>query len=252
MTALPSLQLAVALVALVALAVVASLVGQLRQGRSILVAAARAIVQLAAVSLIITAALSRLWAAGLVALVMFGVAVFTTARRVGAGRRWFWAGCALAAGLVPTLAIIFLTGAVSFTGPALVPIAGIIIGGAMNAHSLAGRRAFAALREERGAYEAALSLGLTRAESISEVIARRLPDALLPGQDQTRTVGLVTLPGAFIGVLLGGGSPVQAGLAQVLVLFGLLATQTITVAAAHGLIRSARLLPPDLAGTLLP
>lgn len=29
-------------------------------------------------------------------------------------------------------------------------------------------------------------------------------DALLPGLDQTRTVGLVTLPGAFVGMLLGG------------------------------------------------
>jgi len=31
--------------------------------------------------------------------------------------------------------------------------------------------------------------------------------ALVPGLDQTRTVGLVTLPGAFVGVLLAGASP---------------------------------------------
>ena len=68
---------------------------------------------------------------------------------------------------------------------------------------------------------------------------------LVPGLDQTRTVGLVTLPGAFVGVLLGGGTPLQAGAAQVLVLVGLLAAQTITVVVAHRLIRSARLLPDD-------
>jgi UDP-glucose/iron transport system permease protein len=43
--------------------------------------------------------------------------------------------------------------------------------------------------------------------------------------DQTRTVGLVTLPGAFLGVLIGSGNPVQAGAAQVLVLIGLLAAR---------------------------
>jgi putative ABC transport system permease protein len=70
--------------------------------------------------------------------------------------------------------------------------------------------------------------------------------------DQTRTVGLVTLPGAFVGVLLGGGSPVQAGAAQIIVLVGLLATQSITVVVAGLLIRSARLLPADLKERLIP
>ena len=53
--------------------------------------------------------------------------------------------------------------------------------------------------------------------------------ALVPALDQTRTVGLVTLPGAFVGVLLGGGSPLEAGAAQLLVLVGLLAAQTLAV-----------------------
>ena len=39
---------------------------------------------------------------------------------------------------------------------------------------------------------------------------------------------MVTLPGAFIGVMLGGGTPVQAATAQVLVLFGIMAAQTVT------------------------
>ena len=53
--------------------------------------------------------------------------------------------------------------------------------------------------------------------------------ALVPALDQTRTVGLVTLPGAFVGVLLGGGSALEAGAAQLLVLVGLLAAETIAV-----------------------
>ena len=49
--------------------------------------------------------------------------------------------------------------------------------------------------------------------------------ALVPALDQTRTVGLVTLPGAFVGVMLGGGSAAQAGATQVLVLIALLAVE---------------------------
>lgn len=252
MPAQPGAPLLVALVVLVLLAVGASTVGGLRTGRSIATAALRAVVQLGLVALVITAVLSHLAWSALFALAMFAVATATSARRVEAPRCWPWVALALAAGVVPVLAVVFASGAVPWDGASLVPVAGIIIGGTMSAHSLAGRRAFAALRDEIGTYEAGLSIGLRRPQAISEVVERRLPEALVPGLDQTRTVGLVTLPGAFVGVLLGGGTPLQAGAAQLLVLVGLLAAQTVTVVVAHQLVRAARLLPPDLAERLVP
>jgi len=248
----PGVPLAVALVVLVLLAVAVSELGGLHRGRAIGVAALRAVVQLAVVALVITAVLSHLLWSALFATLMFAVATATSARRVEAPRRWPWVALALAAGVLPVLTVVFLSGAVPWNGASLVPVAGIVIGGTMSAHSLAGRRSFAALREEIGSYEAGLALGLTRPQAITEVVGRLLPEALVPGLDQTRTVGLVTLPGAFVGVLLGGGTPLQAGAAQVLVLVGLLAAQTTTVAVAHRLVRSARLLPDDLAVRLIP
>ncbi|MET1005685.1 MAG: ABC transporter permease [Propionibacteriaceae bacterium] len=239
------------MVALLLLALAASWFGRLRVGRNLATAAGRAVVQLALVSLIIAAVLSHIAWSALFALVMLGVAVFTSASRVGARQSWPWVAVAIASGVLPVLAVIFVSGAVPLNGPSLVPMAGIIIGGGMTASSLTGRRTFAALRDEHGLYEAALSLGLTRPQAISEVIERHLPEALVPGLDQTRTVGLVTLPGAFVGVLLGGGTPLQAGAAQIIVLIGLLATQTITVVTARLLIQSARLLPADLREQLI-
>lgn len=44
------------------------------------------------------------------------------------------------------------------------------------------------------------------------------------------TLGLVTLPGAFVGMLLAGASPVQAGAVQVFVLVALLAVEALSVA----------------------
>ena len=248
----PGAPLAVALVALLVLALLASRVGQLHRERRVATAAGRAVVQLALVSLVIAAVLSHLAWSGVFATFMFGVATVTSAGRIGARQAWPWVAIAVAAGVVPVLGVIFASGAVPFNGPSLVPMAGIIIGGAMTACSLSGRRAFSALRDEHGLYEAALSLGLPRPAAITEVVERHLPEALVPGLDQTRTVGLVTLPGAFVGVLLGGGSPLQAGAAQILVLVGLLATQTITVVVAHALMRTTRLLPPDLKEALRP
>ena len=59
-------------------------------------------------------------------------------------------------------------------------------------------------------------------------------------------VGLVTLPGAFVGVLLGGGSALQAGASQMLVLLGILAGQAVTIVVAHRFMMQGRLLPSDL------
>lgn len=243
---------AVALAVLLAVTVVVSWRTRLGLGRSAVIAALRATLQLAAVALIITAALTHLLGAIAFAAVMFIVAVRTTAQRCGVTACWPWVALAMASGVVPVLAIIFASGASPMTGAALVPIAGIIIGNTMTGHTLIARREFAALRDEIGPYEAALSLGYTRAEAISEVTSRVRADALVPNLDTTRTVGLVTLPGAFVGVLLGGGSPWQAGAAQLLVLIGIMTAQFCCVSVAHWLIAAGRDLPEDLRERLHP
>jgi putative ABC transport system permease protein len=47
--------------------------------------------------------------------------------------------------------------------------------------------------------------------------------ALTPSIDQTKTSGLVTLPGAFVGAIFAGASPLEAGRFQLVVLAAILA-----------------------------
>jgi putative ABC transport system permease protein len=69
-----------------------------------------------------------------------------------------------------------------------------------------------------------------------EIIGQSAIHALLPNLDSTRTVGLVTLPGAFVGVLLSTGSATQAGAVQMLILIAVLRSQTCGVAATIELV----------------
>ena len=232
------------LVILMALAAGIGALARLRVSRDVVVAGLRAVAQLAAVSLLITWVLTH-WGAtvGFVVL-MVAVASFTSARRIHAHRAG-WAAAAIVVGVVPVLALVLVAGVVPPEPVAVVPIAGILIGGAMTATSLAGRRAMDDLRVRHGEFEALLSIGLPAPDAIRELCRPTVSHALHPALDQTRTVGLVTLPGAFIGVLLGGGDPLQAGAAQLLVLIGLLAVETtavvmVTELVARGLIRSPR------------
>ncbi|MGZ8736640.1 MAG: ABC transporter permease [Nocardioides sp.] len=244
----PDWRLAVVLLALVGVAVAASRLGRLDVQRNQVTAAARAVVQLAVVSLVITAALESLWWSLAFVALMFVVASVTAAGRVGSPRSQLpWVMAAVAAGAVPVLALILGSGTVPFNGPGIIPIAGIVIGNTMTAAVLTGRRAYDEIQGKFGSYEAGLALGLTSPAAAYEVIQPTAKEALTPGLDQTRTVGLVTLPGAFIGVLLGGGTPLEAGSAQILVLIGLMAAQALTAAVLLRLVAAGRVVREDLA-----
>lgn len=233
--------LAAALAVLTTVGALVGGLGGLGVGRRVLTAAARAVVQLAAVSLVITAVVQSLLLAAAFVGLMYLVATLTSARRITRDRSGLFAALPIGVGVLPVLGVVLATGAIPLRGIALVPIGGIVIGGAMTATSLAGRRALDELRSRYGEYEAALSLGLLPRDAVLEICRPAAAQGLVPGMDQTRTVGLVTLPGAFVGVLLGGGSPAQAGAAQILVLTGLLAAQALAVLLTVELVARGRL-----------
>ncbi len=247
----PDWRLAVVLVLLVVLAMAASYLGGLGVGRDHPTAAVRAVVQLAAVSAVISATLLSLWGALLFVLLMYVVATATAARRLElAARQVPWVGLAIAAGALPVLGLSLGSGVIPFNGAGIIPMAGIVIGNTMTAATLTGRRASDELKAQRGAYEAALALGFGSSDAALLVIQPSAREALVPGLDPTRTVGLVTLPGAFVGVLLGGGTPLEAGAAQVLVLIGLMAGQAVTCAVLLRMVASGRVLRRDLRAAL--
>ncbi|GAA4748134.1 ABC transporter permease [Modestobacter marinus] len=193
--------------------------------------------QLAAVSAVLVAVVRSLWLSTVFIFVMLTVAAVTSARRVTGTRLRSSGGASSAArmvlpigvGALPVVGLVMVTGTVPLSGEAVVPIGGILIGGAMTATSLAGRRLFDELQQRRGEVEAALALGLLPRDAVLEVVRPAAATALVPALDQTRTVGLVTLPGAYVGVLLGGGSAMQAGAAQLLVLVGLLLVEIVAI-----------------------
>ncbi|MEX5721546.1 ABC transporter permease [Geodermatophilus maliterrae] len=241
---------AVVLVLLTALAAAGGRLSGLGQERPVVVAALRATVQLGVVSAVLLLVVRSLWLSTAFVLLMVGVAAVTAAGRVsglplrspGAPRRVVTAGLAVVSGAAPVVALVLGSGTVPLRGEAVIPVAGILIGGAMTATSLAGRRLREELATRRGEVEAALALGLLPRDAVLEVARPAAATALVPPLDQTRTVGLVTLPGAFVGVLLGGGSPLAAGAAQLLVLVGLLAAEVAAVWVVTELVARGRVL----------
>lgn len=222
--------LAVAGVLAVSVAAAFAVQARLGTGRATFVAAVRAVLQLGAVSLLIGAIVGSLLLSAAFVLVMVVVAAWTSARRMTPHHSGWWAMLPITLAPLPVTALLVLGGVVPPVGVAVIPMAGILIGGTMTATSLAGRRILDELAARHGEVEAALSLGFLPRDARMEIARPSAAQALVPALDQTRTVGLVTLPGAFVGMLLGGATPVQAGAVQLLVLVLLLTVETVAVA----------------------
>jgi putative ABC transport system permease protein len=93
-----------------------------------------------------------------------------------------------------------------------------VIGGAMSAATLSGRRFLHAGALRREEVEGWLALGAIPVRAYEDIARQAVREALLPNLDQTRSTGLVTLPGAFVGALFGGAGPVEAATFQLVVL----------------------------------
>ncbi|UOE43715.1 ABC transporter permease [Agromyces larvae] len=193
------------------------------------IAILRAAVQLAAVSLILTGIISSPGWITVALGVMVAVAMAVATGRIG------WSvphavtiGGSIAAGVAVAGVAVFATGALEFSTRYVLALGAIVIGNAMSIATLTGRRFVGAVGERWGEVEAWLSLGATPRQSTRALARDAVREALVPTVDQTRTTGLVVLPGAFVGAIFAGISPVEAGRFQLIVLASILAAGAIT------------------------
>lgn len=207
----------------------------------------RGAVQLAAISFVLGGVItSPIWVA-VALLVMFAVAAVSATRRIG------WSlphlglvSGSMAGGIGITLAVIFGTGAIAFTPRYALAITGIVIGNGMTIAVLAGRRFKEAVYEHWEEVEGWLALGATPRQATLDLARRTVYSALIPSTDQTKTTGLVTLPGAFVGAIFGGVSPFEAGRFQIVVLAAIMAAGSITAVMIIGILAPVRVRPAIL------
>jgi putative ABC transport system permease protein len=238
------LRLGVALVLLLGAAAGVLTAAGVRVRRQVVVAAVRATVQLAVIGVVLGLVFRYPAGAAVVLAVMLATASRTAAGRLrdlaGAGRAVLAASLA---GAVTTLALAFGTGAVAFSVRYVVALSGITLGGTMTACTLAGRQLLSGIRSRRDEVEGWLALGATPRQAVRDIARTAAGEALLPAIDQTRTVGLVTLPGAFVGALFGGASPGTAARFQLVVLVGLLAAEAIAAVTLTWMLGAPQPLP---------
>lgn len=246
------IRLLVGVAVLLVLAMTVLRVAGVRTGAAPVLAVLRGGLQLAAIGLVLRGVLDTApGLSALVLLVMLSTAVWTAGRRLrdlqGSRQAFLAVALACTTGAAAVLVVVFALGVLPLTARYVVALGGIVMGGTMTSATLAGRHLLSGLRARRDEVEAWLSLGATPRRAVVDIARRAVRESLVPAVDQTRTTGLVTLPGAFIGALLGGASPVQAARFQLIVLAGLITAGSIVAVLVTTVLGAPEQLPnsPD-------
>jgi len=233
---------------LIGIAVAISRWQRLGLERSIVVAVARATVQLLLVGFGLGLVLdedasllwSWLWVLGIV--VFAAVTIQRRAPAVPGLLRVAITAEVLTA--VISFSVIFGLSIFPLEARTLVPVAGMILGNALSAAVLAARRLVEEFTDKRDELEARLALGCSAPDAARPYLRVVLRTAMTPQIESTKAVGLVFLPGAMTGLVLAGVDPLDAVLVQLalmlLILGGVATVATVmTLGAAH------RLFTPD-------
>ncbi|HEY9891934.1 MAG TPA: iron export ABC transporter permease subunit FetB [Candidatus Sericytochromatia bacterium] len=120
----------------------------------------------------------------------------------------------------------------------LIPLAGIVLGNAMNGAAIAGERLVSTISSSRLEIETHLSLGATAQQAVTTYRKEAIRAGLIPTLNQMMVVGIVTLPGMITGQLLSGIDPLDAASYQILIMLMLAFTNLLTtVLVTQGLTR---------------
>ena len=119
----------------------------------------------------------------------------------GAVSTWMAAAAGLVGACLLTLPWLALSGAVADDTRTLVPLGSMIAANGMNA----------------------ISIMFERLKS-GDAVGEGVKTAMIPTIDTLRVVGLVHMPGIFVGMILAGAAPMDAATAQLIVLYMIVAS----------------------------
>ncbi|TXG59083.1 hypothetical protein EZV62_016912 [Acer yangbiense] len=160
---------------------------------------------------------------------MVSVAGYTAGQRAKhVPRGKYIAGVSILAGTAVTMFLLVLLRVFPFTPRYIIPVAGMMVGNAMTVTGVTMKKLRDDVKLQMSLVETALALGATPRQATLQQVKRALVIALSPVLDNAKTVGLISLPGAMTGLIMGGASPLEAIQLQIVVMNMLIGASTVS------------------------
>ncbi|XP_049402415.1 protein ALUMINUM SENSITIVE 3 [Solanum stenotomum] len=138
------------------------------------------------------------------------------------------AGVSILAGTSVTMFLLVILNVFPFTPRYIIPVAGMMVGNAMTVTGVTMKKLRDDIKIQMALVETALALGATPRQATLQQVKRSLVIALSPVLDNAKTVGLISLPGAMTGLIMGGASPLEAIQLQIVVMNMLIGASTVS------------------------
>jgi putative ABC transport system permease protein len=110
----------------------------------------------------------------------------------------------------------------------LIPLAGMIIGNAMNGATLAAERLSTEMHERREEIETAICLGANSRQAAEPALRSAFSASLIPTMNTMAATGIVALPGMMTGQILSGTEPAIAVRYQIAIMCAITGAVAIT------------------------
>jgi putative ABC transport system permease protein len=108
---------------------------------------------------------------------------------------------------------------ISFKPNEFIPIAGMIIGNALNTYTLTIERLKREIELQRELIEAFIAIGARYSDALKIMQRQAIKAALIPVNNMLQTIGVVAIPGITTGMLLAGASPLTAVSYQIVIIY---------------------------------
>ena len=227
MITLSALDLSIAAMLVLALAALSWRMQLGLTGR-LLIAAARTVVQLLLIGLVLKTLFEHidlLWVGGIALIMLLAAGYEVMARQQRRFIGWWGFGMGAASMFVSSFAIVVLTLTTIigtdpwYTPQYAIPLLGMLLGNTMSGIALALDRLTQTAWQQRAVIEQRLMLGATRTEAIAEIRREAMRSGMMPIINSMAAAGLVSLPGMMTGQILAGSLPVEAVKYQILIMF---------------------------------
>ncbi|KAL0344589.1 UNVERIFIED_CONTAM: protein ALUMINUM SENSITIVE 3 [Sesamum radiatum] len=220
-----------AALAVVAMAVLLSYVQKLGLEAEMAYSIFRAFLQLSVIGFVLQFIFNQKNAVWIVMAYLFMVSVagYTAGQRAKhVPRGKYVAGVSILAGTSITMFMLVVLRVFPFTPRYIIPVAGMMVGNAMTVTGVTMKKLRDDIKIQMSLVETALALGATPRQATLQQVKRALVIALSPVLDNAKTVGLISLPGAMTGLIMGGASPLEAIQLQIVVMNMLIGASTVS------------------------
>ncbi len=206
-----------------ALALIVMLIARFAQihlEREIIVALARAFVQIVAVGLVLLLIFEGPVTVGflVLGLMMLLAAQIASRRAQGMPQAFRVSLIGIALGAGPVIILMTWMGVIDTRLTVLIPVGSMIIANSMTTTSLAMERFRGEISSHVGQIDAALALGADPKTAVIPYTRAAVRASLIPRIHSLSSLGIVWIPGVMTGMLLAGSQPLDAALYQFVVM----------------------------------